>query len=50
LDQAQLLLFRARYAWRHSDFDKYQAAVAELDIIISHSSGKKKTIPDFYHL
>ena len=42
LDQAQMLLFRARYAWRHSDFDKYQAAVAELDSIISHSSGKKK--------
>ena len=44
LDQAQLLLFRARYAWRHSDFCKYQAAVADLDSIIAHSSGKKKTI------
>ena len=44
LDQAQLLLFRARYAWRHSDFDKYQSAVADLDSIIAHSSSKKKTI------
>jgi len=42
LDQAQVLLFRARYAWRRSDFDQYQSAVAELDNIISHSSGKKK--------
>ena len=44
LDRAQILLSRARQAWKQSDFDRYRAEVAELDTIIAHSPGKKQTV------
>jgi len=44
LDRGQILLSRARLAWKQSDFDRYRAEVAELDTIIAHSRGKKQAV------
>jgi hypothetical protein len=44
LDRGQILVARARQAWKQNDFARYRAAVAELDAIIADSQGKKQTI------
>jgi hypothetical protein len=44
LDRGQILLSRARQAWKQSDLARYQVGVAELDTIIARSQGKKQAV------
>ena len=44
LDRGQILLSRARQAWKQSDLARYQVGVAELDTIIARSQGKKQAM------